>query len=210
MFLWHWLLDAVSWILVQFWHQLFSLIWGEDSGWSWTFAIVGLVVVIRILLIPLFVQADPGTAQHAGHPAAAQGDPDEVRRGPRAPVPGDDDALQGDGHQPAGLVPADPRAGADLLRPVPGPLLGHRQRAADRCLRVAAVPATCWPPATTPQIFGVPLYATFAHAAETPNPTQHQDPRGRPDHPDVGRPASSPSGSCCSRTRRATTRSLSR
>ena len=25
-----------------------------------------------------------------------------------------------------------------------------------------------------PQIFGVPLYATFAHAAETPNPTRRQ------------------------------------
>ncbi len=55
MFLWQWLLDAVSWILVKF-HQFFSLFWGEDSGWSWTFAIVGLVVLIRILLIPLFVK----------------------------------------------------------------------------------------------------------------------------------------------------------
>ena len=55
MFLWEWLQVAVSWILVL-WHQVFSLLWGEDSGWSWTFAIVGLVVVIRILLIPLFVK----------------------------------------------------------------------------------------------------------------------------------------------------------
>ena len=30
---------------------------------------------------------------------------------------------------------------------------------------------TCWRRSTTRQIFGVPLYGTFAHAAETPNPT---------------------------------------
>ena len=50
-----WLEDIVSWILVQF-HALFSIPFGYDSGWSWAFAIVGLVVVIRIALIPLFVR----------------------------------------------------------------------------------------------------------------------------------------------------------
>ena len=47
---------AVAWIMVQF-HSL--LVWlGMDSagGWTWTLSIVGLVVVIRILLIPLFVK----------------------------------------------------------------------------------------------------------------------------------------------------------
>ena len=55
MFLWHWLLNAVSWVLVQF-HSLFSVVLDPDSGWSWTLAIVGLVILIRILLIPLFVK----------------------------------------------------------------------------------------------------------------------------------------------------------
>ncbi len=56
MFLLDWLRTAVSWILVQ-WHQLLSAI-GMDpaSGWTWAFSIVGLVIVIRILLIPLFVK----------------------------------------------------------------------------------------------------------------------------------------------------------
>ena len=27
-----------------------------DSGWTWAFSIVGLVIVIRIALIPLFVK----------------------------------------------------------------------------------------------------------------------------------------------------------
>ncbi len=55
MFLWEWLQIAVSWILVTF-HSLFSSFWGEDSGWAWVWSIVGLVVVIRTLLIPLFVR----------------------------------------------------------------------------------------------------------------------------------------------------------
>jgi YidC/Oxa1 family membrane protein insertase len=50
-----WIEDIVSWILVQF-HALFAIPFGYDSGWSWAFAIVGLVVVIRIALIPLFVR----------------------------------------------------------------------------------------------------------------------------------------------------------
>ena len=56
MFILDWLKDGVSWILVMF-HQLLSAIgMNPDSGWTWTFSIVGLVVVIRILLIPLFVK----------------------------------------------------------------------------------------------------------------------------------------------------------
>lgn len=51
----NWLEYAVSWILVQF-HKVTGAIFGESSGWAWAFAIVGLVVVIRILLIPLFVR----------------------------------------------------------------------------------------------------------------------------------------------------------
>ena len=57
MFILDWLKNAVSWILVQF-HQLFTSVFGmdPDSGWTWTFSIVGLVIVIRILLIPLIVK----------------------------------------------------------------------------------------------------------------------------------------------------------
>ncbi|HEY8456184.1 MAG TPA: membrane protein insertase YidC [Actinopolymorphaceae bacterium] len=49
------LYDIVSWILRAF-HSLLSPVLGADSGWTWAFSIVGLVVVIRILLIPLFVR----------------------------------------------------------------------------------------------------------------------------------------------------------
>lgn len=47
---------AVSWILVTFHNYLFGPIFGATSGMGWGLSIVGLVVVIRILLIPLFVR----------------------------------------------------------------------------------------------------------------------------------------------------------
>jgi YidC/Oxa1 family membrane protein insertase len=50
-----WLEYAVSWILVQF-HNLIGAQLGMASGWSWVLSIVGLVIVIRIALIPLFVR----------------------------------------------------------------------------------------------------------------------------------------------------------
>ena len=50
-----WLENIVSWILIQF-HALFGAMFGPESGWAWVLSIVGLVVVIRIALIPLFVR----------------------------------------------------------------------------------------------------------------------------------------------------------
>jgi YidC/Oxa1 family membrane protein insertase len=47
---------VVAWIMVGFHSGLTALGMPEASGWTWTLSIVGLVVVIRILLIPLFVK----------------------------------------------------------------------------------------------------------------------------------------------------------
>ena len=55
MFILDWLRTGVSWVLVQF-HQLLSNFMDASSGWTWAFSIVGLVIVMRILLIPLFVK----------------------------------------------------------------------------------------------------------------------------------------------------------
>jgi len=46
---------AVSWVIVTL-HDLLSPIFGTNSGVSWSLAIVGLVILIRIILIPLFVK----------------------------------------------------------------------------------------------------------------------------------------------------------
>jgi YidC/Oxa1 family membrane protein insertase len=46
---------AVSWVISAI-HGLLSPIFGEASGVSWSVAIIGLVIIIRIILIPLFVK----------------------------------------------------------------------------------------------------------------------------------------------------------
>jgi YidC/Oxa1 family membrane protein insertase len=46
---------AVAWVLVQ-WHAFWEVFLPKDSGAAWALSIVGLVVVIRIMLIPLFVK----------------------------------------------------------------------------------------------------------------------------------------------------------
>ena len=47
---------AVAWIMVHFHSALTTVGLPETSGWTWALSIVGLVIVIRIILIPLFVK----------------------------------------------------------------------------------------------------------------------------------------------------------
>jgi YidC/Oxa1 family membrane protein insertase len=49
------LYDVVSWILVR-WHDLWSLLLPPDGGWSWALSIAGLVIVIRLVMLPLFAK----------------------------------------------------------------------------------------------------------------------------------------------------------
>ena len=46
---------AVSWVIVTI-HKALTPIFGTDSGVYWSIAIIGLVIIIRIILIPLFVK----------------------------------------------------------------------------------------------------------------------------------------------------------
>lgn len=46
---------AVAWIMVKF-HALLSLFMDADSGWTWLLSIVGLTVVVRTLITPLFIR----------------------------------------------------------------------------------------------------------------------------------------------------------
>ncbi len=47
---------VVAWIMVAFHKALTAIGLPAASGWTWAMSIVGLVIVIRILLIPLFVK----------------------------------------------------------------------------------------------------------------------------------------------------------
>jgi len=51
----NWLETIVASILT-FFHKVLSFVFDPGSGWAWGLSIVGLVVLIRILLIPLFVK----------------------------------------------------------------------------------------------------------------------------------------------------------
>jgi len=46
---------VTSVILIGF-HSLFGRVFGDESGWAWALSIVGLTLVIRAALIPLFVK----------------------------------------------------------------------------------------------------------------------------------------------------------
>ena len=46
---------AVSWVIIKI-HDLLSPIFGSSSGITWSLSIIGLVIIIRIILIPLFVK----------------------------------------------------------------------------------------------------------------------------------------------------------
>lgn len=46
----------VTSLILSGFHQVLSQIFGEKSGWSWVLSIVGLTIVIRAALIPLFVK----------------------------------------------------------------------------------------------------------------------------------------------------------
>jgi YidC/Oxa1 family membrane protein insertase len=46
---------VVSWVLMA-WHSLFSQVLPEESGWTWALSIIGLTLVVRAALIPLFVK----------------------------------------------------------------------------------------------------------------------------------------------------------
>jgi YidC/Oxa1 family membrane protein insertase len=47
---------VVAWIMVAFYKALSTIGLPGSSGWTWALSIVGLVIVIRVLLIPLFVK----------------------------------------------------------------------------------------------------------------------------------------------------------
>src|SRR6478735_1533302 len=47
---------AVAWIMYGFHQGLSAIGLPPDSWWTWALSIVGLTVVIRIILIPLFVK----------------------------------------------------------------------------------------------------------------------------------------------------------
>ncbi len=168
MFLWDWLLDAVSFVLVT-WHQFWSLFLDPDSGWTWTLSIVGLVVVIRVLLIPLFVKQ----IRAQRNMQAIQPQLKEIQ----AKYAGDKERQSQEMmklYKETGTNPFSSCLPILAQAPIFFALFQVLQRgvAQEQPIGVFAWEryADLLSSAHDAQIFGVPLYATFANAAETPNP----------------------------------------
>ena len=122
-----WVIEA---ILVGFHTLLTALGLDPAAGITWVLSIVGLVLVVRAALIPIFVRQIKSQRKMLEVAPAAQEDPGQVQ-GQEGPVLARGDAARDDGalpqgrHQPVQLVPAAADPDADLLQPVLGAQRGE-------------------------------------------------------------------------------------
>jgi len=159
-----WLEYAVSWILIQF-HKVTGLIFGDSSGWAWAFAIVGLVIVIRILLIPLFVRQ----IKSQRNMQLLQPKIKEIQTkyaGDRERQSQEMMAL----YKETGTNPLSSCLPILAQAPIFFALFQVLQGIAMGVARGTMTPELV-EQAQNAQIFGVPIYAYFMGADETPNPT---------------------------------------
>jgi YidC/Oxa1 family membrane protein insertase len=176
LFILDWLKIGVSWILVQFHALLTALGMNPASGWTWTFAIVGLVIVIRIALIPLFVKQ----INSQRNLQLIQPQMKEIQK----KYAGDKEKQSQEMmklYKETGTNPLASCLPILLQAPIFFALFGVLQSIAqynanDPTYTAQGVfqwerYADLLPQAHDASIFGVPLYATFMHADQTPFPT---------------------------------------
>lgn len=174
MFILDWLKIGVSWILVQF-HQLLSIVMDPASGWTWAFSIVGLVIVIRIILIPLFVKQ----IKSQRNLQLIQPQIKEIQKKYKG-----DKEMQSQEmmklYKETGTNPLASCLPILLQAPIFFALFGVLQSIAQYSTDATyhAQGVFQWdqykdllPLAHNAEIFGVPLYGTFKDASQTPNPT---------------------------------------
>jgi YidC/Oxa1 family membrane protein insertase len=176
LFILDWLKIAVSWILVTF-HGLFTTL-GMDpaSGWTWVLSIMGLVVVIRIALIPLFVRQ----IKSQRNLQLIQPQMKEIQKkyaGDREKQSQEMMKL----YRETGTNPLASCLPIILQAPIFFALFSVLQGIAmynETNPQSDAPGVFAWdqyfgllPQAHSAEIFGVPLYGTFMNADETPNPT---------------------------------------
>jgi YidC/Oxa1 family membrane protein insertase len=159
-----WLESIVSWILIQF-HAVFGAMFGAESGWAWALSIVGLVIVIRIALIPLFVRQ----IKSQRNMQILQPKIKEIQ----AKYAGDRE------RQSQEMMALYKDTGTNPLASCL-PILAQAPIffALFRVLNYGVAQGTAYGVMTTEQaqqakassIFGVPIYATFTGASSTPNP----------------------------------------
>ncbi len=164
MFILEWLEIAVSWILVTF-HAVLSPIFGAASGVAWGLSIVGLVIVIRVLLIPLFVKQ----IKAQRNLQILQPQMKEIQTkyaGDRQRQSEEMMKL----YRETGTNPLSSCLPIIVQAPIFFALFRVLQgMAQDKAVGVMTPELVQQGREAT--IFGVPIYGTFMNAAETPNPT---------------------------------------
>lgn len=164
MFIIEWLEIGVSWIL-YFFHMLFAPIFGSEAGITWVLSIVGLVVVIRILLIPLFVkQIKAQRGMQLLQPKMK-----EIQK----KYAGDRERQSQEMmklYKETGTNPLSSCLPILLQAPIFFALFRVLQYGIAQEKPIGALSQTLVDQAHDATIFGVPLYATFLRADETPSP----------------------------------------
>lgn len=164
MFILEWLETAVAWILVGF-HAILSPVFGAASGWSWVLSIVGLVIVIRILLIPLFVKQ----IKAQRNMQLIQPKMKEIQKkyaGDREKQSQEMMKL----YRETGTNPLASCLPIILQAPIFFALFRVLQDGIAARQGVGPLTPELAVQAHDASIFGVPIYATFMDADETPNP----------------------------------------
>ena len=164
MFILEWLEIAVSWILVTF-HAILTPIFGAASGAAWGLSIVGLVIVIRVLLIPLFVKQ----IKAQRNLQILQPQMKEIQQkyaGDRQRQSEEMMKL----YRETGTNPLSSCLPILVQAPIFFALFRVLQgMAQDKAVGVLTPELVAQGREAT--IFGVPIYGTFLNASETPNPT---------------------------------------
>jgi len=164
MFILEWLEIAVSWILVTF-HALLSPIFGAASGAAWGLSIVGLVIVIRTLLIPLFVKQ----IKAQRNLQILQPQMKEIQK----KYAGDKERQSQEMmklYRETGTNPLSSCLPILVQAPIFFALFRVLQGMAQN-KAVGVLTPELVAQGREASIFGVPIYGTFMNANETPNPT---------------------------------------
>ena len=161
-----WLQEGVAFVLAMF-HKLFSPVFGSENGITWVLSIIGLVVVIRICLIPLFVKQ----IKAQRNMQLIQPKMKEIQKkyaGDREKQSQEMMKL----YRETGTNPLASCLPIILQAPIFFALFrvlqGHI--AHDPPIPIGILTQPLADSAHNATIFGVPIYGTFAHAAATPNP----------------------------------------
>jgi len=163
LFLLTWLESAVAWVLVAF-HTVLSPLFGSTSGITWALSIVGLVVVIRVALIPLFVKQ----IKAQRNLQILQPKIKELQK----KYAGDRERQSQEMmklYKETGTNPLASCLPIILQAPIFFALFRVLQGIAQG-KSVGPMTPELVAQAREASIFGVPIYGTFAHAAETPYP----------------------------------------